>query len=98
MAKKQLTVLGGFVVLFALLTLATFLVFPAEQMLPAGMEAPPSASPGWVMGLAYAGIILVVYGLLGLGGFWFARRLGLSGVYRPSAGWRQWFVWPCWWV
>ncbi len=94
MKKKQLLVLGGFVLLFALLTLLTYLAFPVEQLLPAGVAAPSLALPGWVLGLANAGIILVVYGLLGLAGFWFAGRLGLPGIYRQGAGWRQWFVIP----
>ena len=94
MKKKQLVVLGGFVLLLALLTLLTYLVFPVEQMLPAGIEAPSSTLPGWVLGLANAGIILVVYGLAGLAGFWLAGRLGLPGVYRQGAGWRHWFGIP----
>jgi membrane protease YdiL (CAAX protease family) len=94
MKKKQLILLSGFVLLLALLTLLTYLVVPVEQMLPAGIEAPTSALPGWVLGLANAGIILVVYGLVGLAGFWFAGRLDLPGVYRQRAGWRQWFGIP----
>jgi membrane protease YdiL (CAAX protease family) len=94
MNKKQLVILCGFVLLLALLTLLTYLLFPVEQMLPAGIEAPTSALPGWVLGLANAGIILVVYGLVGLAGIWFAGRLGLPGVYRHGAGWRQWFGIP----
>jgi hypothetical protein len=50
--------------------------------------------PGWVLGLANAGIVIVGYGLAGLAGYWFARQLGLPGVYREGAGWGQWFVIP----
>ena len=39
--------------------------------------------PAWVLGLATAGIVLVAYGLLGLAGYWIARR-GLA--YRASTG------------
>jgi membrane protease YdiL (CAAX protease family) len=42
--------------------------------------------------VANAGIVLVVYGLLGLAGFWFARKLGLPGIFKEGAGWREW-VW-----
>jgi hypothetical protein len=92
--KKQLIILSSFVLLLALLTLLTFLIFPVEQMLPAGVEVPQTTMPGWVLGLANAGIVIVAYGLAGLAGYWFARRLGLPGVYREGAGWRQWFVIP----
>jgi hypothetical protein len=43
-----------------------------------------------MLGLANAGIIFVVYGALGMAGLWFARRLGLPGVFKERAGWRQW--------
>jgi hypothetical protein len=36
----------------------------------------------------------VVYGLLGLAGFWLARKLDLPGIYRPEAGWRAWVLTP----
>lgn len=94
MNKKQLVVLYGFVLLYTLLVLLTYLVFPIEQLLPAGVEAPSLPLPGWAFGLANAGITLVVYGLLGLAGCWFASRLSLPGIYREGAGWRQWFVVP----
>ena len=94
MKKKQLTILGSFVLLYTLLVLLTYLVFPIEQLLPEGAEAPSLPLPGWAFGLANAGITLVVYGILGLAGYWFAGRLGLPGVYRPGAGWRQWLGIP----
>lgn len=50
--------------------------------------------PAWVLGLGNAAIILVAYGLLGLAGLWFARKLGLPGVFRQDAGWRNWLWLP----
>jgi hypothetical protein len=50
--------------------------------------------PPWVLGLANAGIILFLYGVLGLAGLWFARKLGLPGVFRERAGWRNWVTIP----
>jgi membrane protease YdiL (CAAX protease family) len=46
------------------------------------------------MGLANAGIVLVVYGLLGWAGFWFARKLGLPGIFSEDGNWQRWFVIP----
>jgi len=47
-----------------------------------------------VLGLASAGIVLVVYGLLGLAGFWFARKLELPGIFSEDGNWRRWFIIP----
>ena len=47
-----------------------------------------------VLGLANAGIVLVVYGLLGLAGYWFARRLELPGIFSADGNWRGWFIIP----
>lgn len=35
-----------------------------------------------------------MYGLLGLAGVWFARKLSLPGIYREGVGWRRWVVAP----
>ena len=46
------------------------------------------------LGLANAGIVIVVYGLLGLVGFWFARKLDLPGIFSENGNWRGWFFIP----
>jgi membrane protease YdiL (CAAX protease family) len=35
-----------------------------------------------------------VYGVAGLAGLWFARKLDLPGTYRAGAGWNGWFLLP----
>src|SRR3970040_1391438 len=50
--------------------------------------------PDSVLGLANAGIVLVLYGLLGLAGFWFARKLGLPGIFSEDGNWQRWFLIP----
>jgi Type II CAAX prenyl endopeptidase Rce1-like len=47
-----------------------------------------------VVGLANAGIVLVVYGLLGLGGYWFARKFSLPVVFSKDGNWQRWFFVP----
>lgn len=47
-----------------------------------------------VLGLANAGIVLVAYGLFGLAGFWFARKLGLPGIFSEDGNWRRWIFIP----
>lgn len=93
--RRQLTVFGGLLATNALLVFGAFALGLPQQFM-AGQEIPePFASmPGWLLGLANAGIVLVLYGLLGLAGVWFARKLSLPGIYREGAGWRHWVVVP----
>ncbi|MFQ5462880.1 MAG: type II CAAX prenyl endopeptidase Rce1 family protein [Phycisphaerae bacterium] len=92
---RQLFVFGSLIATNALLVFAVFALGLPNQLM-AGQEIPePLASmPGWLLSLANAGIVLVLYGLLGLAGVWFARKLSLPGIYREGAGWRQWVVAP----
>jgi hypothetical protein len=94
--RRQLAVFGVLLGINALLAALTYLVFPMDQLAPG--QADPTAMPDmpvWVLALANAGIVLVLYGLLGLAGYWIARRgLGLPGIFRERAGWGAWFVAP----
>jgi membrane protease YdiL (CAAX protease family) len=93
--RKQLAAFGGLLTLNALLALLAYVAIPLDQ-LSGGQPMPPSTSalPVWVLGLANAAIIIVVYGLLGLAGLWFALRLGLPGIFREGASWRNWLLVP----
>lgn len=95
MNRRQLAVFGLLLATNALLAFLTYALGLTDQFF-AGQEIPPEIANThpWLLGLANAGIILVLYGLLGLLGLWFARRLGWPGVYRPGASWRSWFGWP----
>src|SRR5439155_2841552 len=78
-----------------LLAFLTYTVVPLEQLAPAGTAPTQTAGiPGWILGLISAAVVFVIYGVLGLIGFWFARRLDLPGVFREGAGWRAWFFRP----
>lgn len=93
--RRQLGVLGLLIGANAAIAFLVYTLGLAGQFLPAGEMPEPFASmPGWLLGLANAGIIIVLYGLLGLAGFWFARKLGLPGIFREQAGWRAWLVVP----
>ncbi len=89
--RQQLLVLLVLLVIYALLAFITYAFVPLEQ-LTMGMatQLPPPTMAPWVMGLANAAIVLVVYGLLGLAGYWFATRVGMPGMFREGAGWRAW--------
>jgi hypothetical protein len=86
------------VAIYSLLAAATYLLFPLDQLLPSqALPVPELTIPRWKLALANAGIGLVLYGLLGVAGFWLARRLGLPGVFRPAGGWREWGLSPMLW-
>jgi membrane protease YdiL (CAAX protease family) len=95
-ASKQLIALGLLLAIYAALAFTAYLLTPLEQFAPAGQSVPAAvrAMPRWQLAAANAGFIFVVYGLLGLAGYWFARKLDLPGIFRERAGWRAWVLWP----
>ena len=93
--RRQLTALGFLLVAYASLAFVYYLSVPLDQFLPTeGLPPEAITLPEWVLGLANAGLILVVYGLTGLAGYWFATKVGLPRLYREGAGWRDWFAAP----
>ena len=93
--RRQLRVLGALVGTYSLLAAATYLIFPLDQLIPTQVLPTPELTiPGWQLALANAGIGIGLYGLLGLAGFWLARRLDLPGALRPEGGWRGWLLVP----
>jgi len=93
--RRQLTLFGGLLATNVLLVFLAFaLGLPNQFMAAQEIPEPFASMPGWLLGLANAGIVLVVYGLLGMAGYWFARKLSLPGIYREGAGWRHWVVAP----
>lgn len=92
--KKQLSVLALLIIANAFLAVLYYLLLPPEMLDLAGVGQPTLDLPRWVLGLANGGIILVIYSLAGIAGYWFSRRLGLPGTFRPDAGWRSLFLWP----
>ena len=93
--KKQLVILGIIILIYAFLAILTYMVIPMDEIAPVQYnQSMTSTIPAWQLGLANAAIILVVYGLLGLIGIWFAGKLGLPGTFREGAGWKAWVVLP----
>lgn len=94
--RGQLVALGIAVVVLALIAAVTYLVVPLEQFAVGGQPVPASvaAMPRWQLATGNALFVLIPYGLLALAGYWFARRLELSPMFREGAGWRVWVVWP----
>lgn len=94
MNRKQLTVFVILLLIYALCVFLTYTFFVDQIAAAAGIPMPDMGVPNSVLGLANAGIVLVVYGLLGLGGLWFARKLDLPGIFSENGSWRGWFFVP----
>lgn len=94
MHRKQLTVFFVLLVVYAICAFLTYAFFLDELAAFSGVPLPEMPASDLVMGLTIAGMILVVYGILGLLGYWFARRLGLPGIFSEEGNWRRWFLFP----
>jgi hypothetical protein len=94
MKRSQLTVFLILLVVYAFCAFATYAFFTDELAATAGVPMPDMGVSNVVLGLANAGIVLVVYGLLGWAGFLFARKLGLPGVFSEDGNWKRWFFIP----
>ncbi len=92
--RKQLTVFAVLLVVYALCAFVTYTFFAEQLAAAAGTPMPDTGIPNSVLGLANAGIVLVVYGLAGLAGYWFARKLGLPGIFSEDGNWRRWLFVP----
>jgi len=94
MNRKQLTVFFILLVVYALSAFLAYTFFVDQLAATAGVPMPDLGVSNAVLGLANAGIILVAYGILGLLGVWFARKLELPGIFSEDANWRRWFFIP----
>ncbi len=94
MKRKQFTVFFAMLAVYALCAFFSYAFFMDEMASLSNIPLPATTIPPLVLGLANAGIVLVVYGLLGLAGYWFAQRLGLPGIFSENGGWRGWFWIP----
>lgn len=94
MNRKQLTVFLVLLVVYAFCAFATYAFFTDELARVAGIRMPDMGVSNAMLGLANAGIVLVVYGLLGWIGYSFARKLSLPGIFSEDGNWRRWFIIP----
>lgn len=92
--RKQLTLFFILLVVYALCAFITYTFFMDQLTATAGTPMPDTGMSPVVLGLANVGIVLVVYGLLGLASYWFARKLNLPGFFSEDGSWRRWFLIP----
>ena len=94
MKSKQLTVFITLLGTYALAAFLTYAFFMDQLAVDAGVPMPDMGVSNAVLGLANSGIVIVVYGLLGMAGIWFARKLDLPGIFSENGNWRGWFFIP----
>lgn len=94
MNRKQLSVFFILLIAYAICAFVTYAFFFDQMMEMVGQTIPNMGIPPIVIGLANAGIVFVLYGLLGLAGYWFARKLGLPGIFSEDGNWRRWVLIP----
>ncbi|MGB8980900.1 MAG: CPBP family glutamic-type intramembrane protease [Anaerolineales bacterium] len=94
MHRKQITVFLILLVVYALAIFVSYAFFLDELAASMGTPLPDLGMPNSLFGLAAAGIFLVLYGILGLAGYWFARKLALPGIFSADGDWRRWFFLP----
>jgi membrane protease YdiL (CAAX protease family) len=92
--RNQLVLFLLLLIVYALCAFLTYVFFSEQLAAAAGVPMPDLGVSDVILGLANAGIILVVYGLLGIAGIWLARKLGLPGVYSEDGDWRRWVLIP----
>ena len=92
--RKQLTVFFILLGVYALSAFLAYAFFPEQLTAGANVPMPDLGVSTTVLGLANAGIILVVYGILGLAGYWFARKLDLPSIFSADGNPRRWFIIP----
>jgi len=92
--RKQLLTLLALLVVYALSAFLTYTFFIEELIATAGVPMPDMGVSNVVLGLANAGIVLVVYGILGLVGYGFARKLGLPGIFDEESNTHRRLVIP----
>jgi membrane protease YdiL (CAAX protease family) len=92
--RKQLSMLFILLAVYALSAFLTYAFFIDQLAATAGVPMPDMGVSNAVLGLANAGIVLVLYGIFGLLGYWFARRLNLPGIFSADGNWSRWFFVP----
>jgi membrane protease YdiL (CAAX protease family) len=92
--RKQIIVFFVLLIVYAVCAFLTYALFTDQLAAVAGVPMPDMGVSNAVIGLANASIILVLYGMLGLAGYWFARKLELPGIFDEDGNWRRWALIP----
>jgi len=89
--KKQLKVYV--ILILVLATIAAINVFmPIPSQFEVLQKELPASKP--VLALANFGIMLIIYGLLGLLGYYLSRKLNWPGIFNEKENWKKLFLRP----
>jgi membrane protease YdiL (CAAX protease family) len=94
MKQKSLIVFFILLVVYAISAFSVYAFFVDQLAATAGVPMPNMGVSNAVLGLVNAGIVLVIYGILGLAGYWFARKLEMPGIFSEDGNWRRWLLIP----
>ena len=92
--SMQLLILAALIVIYAFLA---FLVFQLGlyQNLPGQFDFSTLPKiPNWLLGLINGAIIIVIYGSLGMLGYWLAKKSNLTGIIAENSSWKVWLMKP----
>ena len=92
--NKQLKVLFVMLGVYALCAFIVYAFFMDNLVDGTGIPMPESVFSPTMLGLANVGVVMVVYSPLALAGYWFARKLGLPGIFSENGNIRRWFIIP----
>lgn len=89
--KKQLKIYS--VLVFVLAIISAINVFASVPSQLNSLQQPlPASKP--LLALATFGITLIGYGLIGLLGYYLAKKLGWPGIFNGKEGWKKLFLRP----
>jgi membrane protease YdiL (CAAX protease family) len=94
MNRKQLTTLAIMLVVYALSAFLAYAFFFDQMTSMAKTPMPETGFSHMQLGLINAGVVLVAYSLFGWLAWWFARKLGLPGIFSADGNARRWFLIP----
>jgi membrane protease YdiL (CAAX protease family) len=94
MHRKQLTIFFILLAVYGVIVFVTYAFFVDQMAASAGVPMPDLGSSNTMVGLEAAGVVVVLYGIVGLAGYWFARKLGWPGIFHEEGNWRRWFFIP----
>jgi hypothetical protein len=92
--NKQLKVLFIMLGVYAFCAFIVYAFFMDNLVDGTGIPMPESDLSPTMLGLANVGVVMVVYSPLALAGYWFARKLGLPGIFSEDGNIRRWFIIP----
>lgn len=92
--NKQLKVLFIMLGVYAFCAFIVYAFFMDNLVDGTGIPMPESDYSPTMLGLANVGVVMVVYSPLALAGYWFARKLGLPGIFSENGNIRRWFIIP----